>query len=127
MSDSNVKQNSKLKNFARSLRSNMTEEERRLWYTFLSGYPVRFMRQKIIGGYIVDFYCSKAKLVIEIDGSQHYDDSGMLYDGTRTDFLQKQGLKVIRFTNIDINTNFKGVCEYIENIVTQRVKHITEK
>ena len=80
MSDSNVKQNSKLKNFARSLRSNMTEEERRLWYTFLSGYPVRFMRQKIIGGYIVDFYCSKAKLVIEIDGSQHYDDSGMLYD-----------------------------------------------
>ena len=127
MSDSNVKQNSKLKNFARSLRSNMTEEERRLWYTFLSGYPVRFMRQKIIGGYIVDFYCSKAKLVIEIDGSQHYDNSGMLYDETRTDFLQKQGLKVIRFTNIDINTNFKGVCEYIENIVTKRVKHIAGK
>ena len=81
---------------------------------FLRGYSVRFIRQKIIGNYIVDFYCAKANLVIELDGSQHYEEVNMNKDIERTKFLESQGLKVIRIPNSEINNNFRGVCEYID-------------
>ena len=115
------KHNNSLTKFAKNLRKSMTDEERRLWFCFLRDYPVRFLRQKVIDSYIADFYCSKAKLIIEIDGSQHFDDENIESDEQRTGQFELRDLEVIRFTNIDINTNFKGVCEYIDNIVQQRI------
>ena len=102
--------NPELKNNAQNLRKNMTKEERHLWYDFLKGQPLQFYRQKIIGHYIVDFYCAKAKLVIEIDGSQHYEDIGKTKDIKRDDYLKSLGLTVLRYSNYDINNNFDGVC-----------------
>ena len=110
------KDNSRLEN-ARRLRREMTEQERRLWYTFLRSYQVKFYKQRIIGGYIVDFYCASAKLVIELDGSQHYDEKGMEYDRKRTAFLSSLGLEVLRFSNADINERFANVCEAIDHSV----------
>ena len=115
------KHNNSLTKFAKNLRKSMTDEERRLWFCFLRDYPVRFLRQKVIDSYIADFYCSKAKLIIEMDCSQHFDDENIESDAQRTGQFELRDLKVIRFTNIDINTNFKGVCEYIDNIVQQRI------
>ena len=108
---------SKLTPNARNLRKNMTKEERHLWYDFLSNYHVRFQRQKAIDNFIADFYCDKAKLVIEIDGSQHYTKEGRERDEFRTEILEGYDLQVIRFTNNDINHNFIGVCRYIDIIV----------
>ena len=102
---------------AKNLRKNATPQERHLWYDFLSKYEIRFQRQKAIGDYIVDFYCHKAKLVIEIDGSQHYSVDEMKKDELRTKFLESLGLKVIRFNNQEINENFVGVCEFIDSTV----------
>lgn len=109
--------------FAKELRKNMTKEERHLWYDFLRTYNVKFLRQKILGKYIVDFYCAKAKLVIELDGSQHYEDDAIKYDNERTAYLENFGVKVLRITNLDINRNFEGVCQYID----AQVKELTEK
>ena len=92
----------------------MTPEERKLWYCFLKTYPVRFHRQYVIDRYIVDFYCHKAKLVIELDGSQHYDPAETEKDQTRTDVLQSHGLHILRFSNLDVSRNFSGVCEAID-------------
>ncbi len=111
--------NSELKENARSLRKTMTPEEKHLWYDFLRGYPVKFYRQRSIGNYIVDFYCSKARLVIELDGSQHYADEEKEYDRKRTEFLEAYGLKVLRFSNYDIKKNFEGVCITIERNVKE--------
>ena len=91
----------------------MTKEERHLWYDFLKSLPQTFHRQKVIGNYIVDFYCASAKLVIELDGSQHYEESDKNADLARTAFLESLGLKVLRYSNSDINRNFPGVCEDI--------------
>ena len=102
---------------ARCLRKNATPQENHLWYDFLSKYAVRFQRQKAIGNFIADFYCHKAKLIIEIDGSQHYTEQGMKKDEYRTEILEGYDLKVIRFTNQQIDTNFRGVCEYIDFVV----------
>lgn len=109
--------NKSLKANAANLRKNMTEEERKLWYDFLRGFSVRFYRQKIIGRYIVDFYCAKAKLVIELDGSQHYTREGEESDEIRTRYLKAYGIKILRFSNLDISTNFKGVCQTIFSAV----------
>ena len=106
---------------ARMLRKNMTKEERRLWYDFLRVYPVKFLRQKVFVKYVLDFYCAKAKLVIELDGSQHYDEDGLRKDMERTAFLESYGLQVLRITNIEVSRNFRGVCEYIDWIVQQRL------
>ena len=95
----------------------MTKEERHLWYDYLRGYPVRFIRQKIIGNYIVDFYCAKANLIIELDGSQHYAEAGIKRDTERTKYLESQGLRVIRIPNNEINNHFRGVCEFIDKEV----------
>ena len=102
---------------AKQLRKNSTPQEKHLWYDFLSKYEVRFQRQKAIDNYIVDFYCHKAKLVIEIDGSQHFSEDGEEYDLYRTEQLEKYGLTIIRFTNDDINKRFSEVCDYIDVIV----------
>jgi len=97
--------------------ANMTPQERHLWHDFLKNYPVRFLRQKVIASYIADFYCAKAKLVIELDGSQHYTDDGIEYDDIRSKTLEQFDLQVIRYSNTDINNNFYGVCEDIDRIV----------
>ena len=97
--------------YAQKLRKNMTPEEKHLWYDFLNKLPMKFKRQKIINNYIVDFICSEAKLVIEVDGEQHLADFENRYnDEIRDAFLNKQGLKVLRISNNDVNKNFEGVC-----------------
>ena len=105
--------NKNLTPFSKSLRKNMTKEERHLWYDFLKSLPVTIHRQKTIGNYIVDFYCHSAKLVIELDGSQHYEDEGKIDDIIRDRYLSDLGLKVLRYTNLDINRRFGAVCEEI--------------
>ena len=107
--------NKSLRGNARVLRENMTKEERHLWYDFLKQLPVMVHRQKIIGAYIVDFYVAEAKLVIELDGSQHYDDEGQRKDAERDAFLQCQGLTVLRYANSDVNKSFQAVCQDIWN------------
>ena len=99
----------------------MTKEEKHLWYDFLRTYPIRFLRQKILGKYIADFYCAEAKLVIELDGSGHYTSETKTYDAERTEFLSEYGLLVIRVLNREVTSNFYGVCEYIDKIVKERI------
>lgn len=107
--------------FSRSLRSNATVHENRLWYEFLRSYPVRFNRQRVIGKYIVDFYCRKANLVVELNGSQHYDEAAMLYDKERTQYRNQLGIQVLRFTNFEIMDSLQEVCAVIDDAVTRRV------
>ena len=102
---------------AKNLRKNATPQENHLWYDFLSSYEIRFQRQKAIDNFIADFYCHKAKLVIEIDGLQHYTQEGKSKDEFRTEILEGYDLTVIRFTNWQITENFDGVCRYIDKIV----------
>ncbi len=118
------KHNKALVTNARNLRKNMTKEERHLWYDFLRAYPVKFLRQKIIGKYIVDFYCAKAKLIVELDGSQHYEEKGMEYDAERTAFLEQYGIRVLRIPNNEVNKNLSGVCEYIDFAVKQSLSQL---
>ena len=99
---------------ARVLRKNMTPWERRLWYDFLRDYPVRFQRQKAIGNYIADFYCARARLVIELDGGGHYTAEQIEKDEMRTKDLESMNLTVVRICNLDIDRNFSGVCESID-------------
>ena len=102
--------NKKLSANARALRKNMTKEERHLWYDFLKGLPVMVHRQKVIGSYIVDFYIAEAKLVIELDGWQHYEASGKASDAVRDAYLHSLGLTVLRYSNADVNYRFESVC-----------------
>ena len=109
----NKTHNPALRPFAQRLRREMTQEERRLWYGFLKQLPVTFNRQKVIGPYIVDFYCAEAGLVVELDGSQHYEGEGEARDRERDAYLAGRGLRVLRYTNVDLRRNFNGVCEDI--------------
>ena len=109
---------------AKSLRKNMTPQEKHLWYDFLRSYPVRFQRQKTIKSFIADFYCHKAKLIVEIDGSQHFSEQGMAYDNERTNILKEFDLEVIRFSNYDVNTNFEGVYVEIDRVVKRRISQM---
>ena len=111
------KHNKRLVPAARELRKNMTKQERRLWYEFLRGHPKRFIRQKIFGSYIADFYCPAARLIIELDGSQHYEADGMARDVIRTEFLEQYGVTVLRVPNTEINENLDGVCTCIDHMV----------
>ena len=113
--------NKKLVQNARELRKSMTPQEGKLWHMYLKDYPVKFYRQRIVDNYIADFYCSKAKLIIELDGSQHYTDNGIEQDKYRTEILEKYGLKVLRFSNADVDTNLHGVCDMIDNEVKRRL------
>ena len=107
---------------AKHLRKEMTKEERHLWYDFLRDYPIRFKRQKIIGNYIVDFYCATAKLIVELDGTQHFEDENIGKDAGRTAFLEEYGLTVVRIPNNEVNKNFNGVCAYIDLLVKQSLE-----
>jgi len=118
------KHNKSLVSNARNLRKNMTKEERHLWYDFLRSYPVKFLRQKILGKYIVDFYCAEAKLIVELDGSQHYEDKGVEYDAERTAYLEQYGVRVLRIPNNEVSRNFSGVCEYIDIAVQQSLSQL---
>ena len=102
---------------AKALRKNMTPWEKKLWYQFLRSYPVRFQRQKAIGNYIADFYCAKARLVVELDGGEHYTPEQINKDNIRTAELENMNLTVLRILNRDIDRNFIGVCEYITLVV----------
>ena len=99
---------------ARQLRHNMTKEERHLWYDFLRKYTPRFARQKLVAPYILDFYCTSARLAVELDGGQHCEDTGKAYDERRTAYLQQKGIQVLRFSNLDVMRNFDGVCMQID-------------
>ncbi|MBR7071948.1 MAG: endonuclease domain-containing protein [Clostridia bacterium] len=115
------KHNKELTANAKVMRKNMTKEERHLWYDFLRNYPIRFLRQKVIDNYIADFYCHTARLVIELDGSQHYSEDGLIKDKIRTKKIEERNLTVVRIPNNYVRNNFHGVCEYIDNIVKQKL------
>ncbi len=110
--------NSKLKERARELRRNMTKAEKKLWYEFLSGHEKRFLKQRPIDNYIVDFYCASSKLVIEIDGDTHFTEEGLEYDKERTSVLEGYSLKVIRFTNNEVLESLDYVCELINKNIS---------
>ncbi len=116
------KYNEKSTQFAKELRKNATPWERKLWYEFLRDYTTKFTRQKPLGNYIADFYCAKAKIVIELDGSGHFENDTMSYDKQRTQELEKTGLLVLRINNDEIDKNFNNVCEYIDMQVKARLK-----
>ena len=103
---------------ARELRKNMTRQESALWQ-FLRNYRFKFYRQRPIGSYIVDFYCRKLRLVIEVDGSQHNTPEAMEYDRIRTEYMNSLGLTVIRFSNEEVDTNLNGVCSEIEKFAVK--------
>ena len=112
----------KLLNLAKILRRKLTPQERRLWYEFLRTYPAKIYKQRIVGNYIADFYCHKAKLVIELDGSQHYSTDGKQHDDLRTKNLEQYGLSVLRFSNLEVNNNFDGVCLMIDKTIKERIE-----
>ena len=102
-----------LKRPSQSLRRDPSPAERKLWYEFLSGLPVKFTRQKPLGHYIADFYCANARLVIEVDGDSHFSEDGVRYDAIRTLHLESEGIRVLRFNNIEVMEEFEGVCQKI--------------
>lgn len=106
---------------ARQLRREMTPHERKLWYLFLRKYPVKIYKQRIIGSYIADFYCAAAKLVVEVDGSQHFEPQGVNRDSERSKFLEALGLKVLRFSNREIDREFHSVCKQIDFTIQERL------
>lgn len=105
--------NSKLTELSQKLRKEMTKEERHLWYDFLKGLSVSFYRQRTFGSYIVDVYCPSAKLVIELDGSQHYAERGIASDAVRDEYLRSLGLTALRYSNDDIHQRFDAICQDI--------------
>ncbi|MBQ5323723.1 MAG: endonuclease domain-containing protein [Oscillospiraceae bacterium] len=117
----NYEANKNLRSNSHELRKNMTPQERHLWYDFLNSYEISFRRQVIIRNYIVDFYCRKAKLAVEIDGTQHYTSESIQYDKERTEYLESCGIMVLRFLNKDIDRNFENSCVYIDLNVKQRL------
>ena len=114
-----VIKNNQMLERARELRKNMTEQERKLWYLFLKDYPVKIYKQRIIESFIVDFYCAQARLVIEIDGTQHYLPQGEAYDKERSAVIEAYGLKVLRFSNYEIDKEFTSVCEMIDKTIRE--------
>ncbi len=113
--------NTKLIERAKELRQKATPQEKHLWYDFLCKYSVRFQRQKTIDHFIADFYCHAAKLVIELDGSHHFESGNREHDKARTEVLEKYGLEVIRFTNHEVDTRFQDVCRQIDEAVKKRL------
>ncbi len=117
-----MERNSKLTAVSQNLRKNQTKEEALLWNCFLKKYPHRFRRQYVIGNYIVDFYCHSAKLVIELDGSGHYEPLMEEKDRIRTDYLESVGLSVLRFTNLEVKRFFREVCDKIHMTVCEKTE-----
>lgn len=118
-----MKHNPKLTPYAQELRNHMTPQERKLWYEYLRRYPIQFRRQVTIKQYILDFYCAQAKLVVEIDGAQHYETQGKQHDLCRTNYLNSLGIEVLRFTNSDVGKKFLSVCLMIDNKVKEKMKN----
>ncbi len=115
-------QNRTLKERASSMRRHMTKEEFHLWYHYLRTYPIKFRRQTILAPFICDFSCHAAKLIVELDGSQHYTEEGKAHDDWRTEKLEKEGYHILRFSNKDIHENFYGVCMTIDRVVKERMQ-----
>jgi very-short-patch-repair endonuclease len=113
------KYNKSIISTAKMLRKTMTKEEKHLWYDYLRRHPARFTRQKVLGKYIADFYSARAQLVIELDGSGHATEAGLKHDAIRTAFLEEMGLSVIRIPNGLIWRDFRGVCDYLEDVLRQ--------
>ena len=109
---------------AKTLRREMTPQERKLWYLFLRKYPVKIYKQRIIGPYIVDFYCASAQLVIELDGTQHYLEDGLKQDEIRRKVLESKGLLLLRFSNREIDREFDAVCEMIHRVIMKRKEQL---
>ena len=122
-----MRHNLELTDLAQNLRRNMTKEERKLWYDYLSQYPVRFRRQVTFERYILDFYCASAKVCVELDGAQHYDEVEMAKDQVRTAFLEHHGIHVLRFSNLDVLKNLRGVCAQIDLVVKQRLQDLSRQ
>ena len=119
-----MERNKKLKENSQKLRKQLTKEEAKLWYQFLCRYPLPFRRQYIIGNYIVDFYCHQAKLVVELDGSQHHAPAEREKDQIRTAYLEQQGLRVLRFSNLDVLRQFQNVCAVIDRAAKERKEEV---
>ena len=115
----------KLTSRARELRKKATKQENHRWYDYLKDDPIRFKRQKPISSFIADFYCHAARLVVELDGSQHYDEQGLIYDKERAAVLEQYGVKVLRFSNLDVERNFQGVCTAIDLAVKERIDQLS--
>jgi len=115
-----MEKNKNLTPLSQTLRKNQTKEENLLWYRFLRHYPIPFRRQYVIGEYIADFFCHQARLVVELDGSGHYEPDQIEKDSCRTKYLEAQGVTVLRFTNLDVQRNFSSVCEAIDKKVKER-------
>lgn len=111
---------------AKELRKGATKQENHLWYDFLCRYPVRFQRQKTIDHFIADFYCHAAKLIIELDGAQHYDEQGLARDKERTAILSEYGVEVLRFSNTEVENDFRRVCTVIDSAVNKRMRAFAE-
>ena len=107
---------------AKNLRKNMTRWEKKLWFDFLKDYELRFQRQKAIGNYIADFYCAKAGLIIELDGEWHFEEEQSDKDIIRSEYFEQENIKVIRFTNLEVEKKFDWVCECIDVIVKTQIK-----
>ncbi len=116
-----VQKNNKLLENAKKLRRDMTPQEKHLWYDFLKNYPIKIYKQRIIDNFIVDFYCHKARLVIEIDGAQHYTPEGKSYDNERAKIIEQYNLHILRFSNNDIDTKFDSVCRMIDKEIKKKV------
>jgi len=110
---------------AKVLRKNMTEYEKKLWYRFLNEYEIRFYKQRIIDNFIADFYCPKAKLIIEIDGEHHHSDKESKYDKYRTEILSRYNIEVLRFDNSEIKNDFHIICEKIDKAVKTRLQKLS--
>ena len=124
MEQTPIKKNDKLLNVAKILRRNMTRQEKHLWYDFLRQYPLKIYKQRIIDQYIADFYCHSARMVIELDGSQHYTNQGKAQDETRTKVFEGYGIYVLRFSNKDVDDNFEGVCQMIDIVIRERINQL---
>ena len=114
--------NGDLNFIAKKLRRQMTKQERHLWYDFLRSYSIKVYRQRVIDNYVADFYCPAAKLVIELDGGQHYDDAKMIEDEHRSAIINQYGIQVLRIPNNEVDNNFDNVCIYLDSVVKERVK-----
>ena len=123
MEQTPIKKNNSLLDIAKILRRNMTRQEKHLWYDFLQHYPIKIYKQRIVDNFIVDFYCHQARLVIEIDGSQHYTPEGKSHDEARTEIIERYGLYVLRFSNSDVDKNFTGVCYMIDKAIQERIQY----
>ncbi len=126
MKETTVIKNNKMLPVARRLRREMTPQEKTLWYQFLRSYPVKIYKQRIIESFVVDFYCAEARLVIELDGSQHYTEQGKAYDEERSSIMEGYGVEVLRFTNLEVDREFDAVCERIDARIKQRTAELRD-